>query len=222
VIDGHVQIHWAPVRTATGSDLASLSASELGRMSRFRQQADRDRFASGVVLSRRTLAAETGVDPRDLVINRTCQQCGAEHGKPMVPGLGVHMSVAHAGDVVGVAVSRVGPVGLDVEPSDGRAGMDLARQILGPLETAASPTEMLRYWIRKEAVVKATGDGIGIGLTAVTVSHPSAAPTLLAYPGRPGLQVQLTDLVCRGGYVACAGVITSDQVRFTEAWHLEQ
>src|SRR4051794_2194722 len=100
-------------REVSPDDLELLSAVELRRMTGLIRRADRTRFACASILARRAVALETGSDPRTVVIDRRCASCGAEHGKPTAPGLGIFLSIAHAGDVVGVAVSRCGDVGLD-------------------------------------------------------------------------------------------------------------
>jgi 4'-phosphopantetheinyl transferase len=59
------------------------------------------------------LAHAVGRPAGALVFDRTCR-CGAQHGKPVLPG-GPGFSLTHAGDLVGVAVHPGGAVGLDVE-----------------------------------------------------------------------------------------------------------
>jgi 4'-phosphopantetheinyl transferase len=186
-------------------------------MSRLRRPEDRTRFACATILARRAVAMETDSDPHTVVIDRRCATCGAEHGKPTTPGL--LLSIAHAGDVVGVAITRDGDVGLDVEPTTDKDLRRLGRDVLGAGETARSSTDLLRYWTRKEALVKATGDGIVVGLARVVVTSPSEPPELVAYPGRPDLRARMADLRCRAGYVASIAMLTSARVRFTEQWH---
>jgi 4'-phosphopantetheinyl transferase len=211
--------HWMSAKVMSAEDEAMLTDSELRRMRRMRQPADRTRFACATALARRVLAAETGTDPREIVIDRRCGTCGLDHGRPRTPGLGLFVSLAHAGTVVGVAVSRCGPVGLDLEPTGGRDLMALASEVLGPGETARSSDDMLRYWTRKESLVKATGDGIGVGLTGVVVSLPEDPPLVLAYPGQRALRAQMADLRCSPGYLASVAVLTGEPVRFHERWH---
>ena len=212
-------VHWMSTREVSADDLEMLSAAELHRMSRLRRRADRTRFACASILARRVVAMGTGLDPHTIVIDRRCASCGAEHGKPTTPGLGLFVSIAHAGDVVGVAVAQGGDVGLDVEPITDGDLLGLSRDILGAGETARSSTDVLRYWTRKEALVKATGDGIVVGLTGVVVTSPGDPPEMLAYPGRQGLRARMADLRCRAGYVASIAMLTSAQVSFAEQWH---
>jgi 4'-phosphopantetheinyl transferase len=97
--------------------------------------------------------------------------------------------------------------------------MSLGDDILGPGETARSSADMLRYWTRKESLVKATGDGIAVGMRSVLVTEPDDPPVALAYPGRPDFKAQMADLVCRPGYLASIAVLTAGPMRFVERWH---
>lgn len=77
----------------------------------------------GNTLLARTAAAALGVSPVDCAVSRLCTSCGStEHGRPLVlgdPGGRPQLvSLARAGDLVVVAVSTGGPVGVDVERVD--------------------------------------------------------------------------------------------------------
>jgi len=99
----------------------------------------------------RALAAElAGGDPADVTVRARCVDCGGPHGRPVLGGSraldGLHASVAHAGDVVVVAVGADGPIGIDAEPR-GRE---------------APPGTTLAEWVRIEAVLKADGRGLRV------------------------------------------------------------
>ena len=109
-------------RVATEPDDRWLDADERTRLDGMRTNADRRRFATAASLLRLTVAAHVGGDPRDVVIDRACADCGRPHGRPRIRGVDpeVHVSVSHAGDIAMVALAEVGPVGVDVEliPAD--------------------------------------------------------------------------------------------------------
>jgi 4'-phosphopantetheinyl transferase len=68
----------------------------------------------------------------------------------------------------------------------------------------------LHYWTCKEAVLKATGDGLRVPMTRVSISPPDEEPpTLMAFDGREDLPatLRLTPLAARDGYVATLAVI---------------
>lgn len=213
------RVRWVDVRDVPTSLVHTLSDGERARVSRLHRPADRARSTAAAVLLRQMAAAASGVPAEQVQVDRTCPRCDRSHGRPRLPGLGLDASITHAGDLAGVALSSAGAVGLDVEPVEPDRVGGLGSRLLAPEERAAGPAELLRYWTRKEAVVKATGAGIGIGLSRVVVSPPHESPRLLSYPGRPNLSMRLVDLRGRPGHLASAAVVTDRPVVFSEALH---
>ena len=135
----------------------------------------------------------------------------------------MHLSLAHAGDRVLVAASPLGPVGVDVEEVAGAAfaGFDdiaLAAQERAWLAAPVGPEDAAAYraavWVRKESVLKATGDGLARDPRLVVVSSPSDPPRLLAWPEeRSPSSVQLTDIDVGAGYAACVAVLVDHPAR---------
>jgi 4'-phosphopantetheinyl transferase len=163
----------------------------------------------------RLVAARHTPRPAALIeVDRSCPDCGEQHGRPRLPGSGLHVSVSHAGDRVVVAVCRVAEVGVDIEPVVAITAGELAPLALRDDEVALAvdARAVLTYWTRKEALVKATGDGIQVPLSEVRVSPPGAAPRLLGYPGRDGLVAQLRDLRGDGAYAGALAVLTPGPV----------
>jgi 4'-phosphopantetheinyl transferase len=180
----HVDVWWAaPVDPAAAPGLvAVLDGHERERMARFRRPADSARYLAAHALTRLVL----GVGPAADVFDRTCR-CGKQHGKPVLPG-GPAFSLTHAGDVVGVAVSPLGPVGLDVEQARPMADLAaLARHIGAPAETGG----FFRAWTRKEALLKATGEGLSSPMDAIVLDDDGVA----SWTGGPAEPVWLRDLV---------------------------
>ncbi|MCX6459947.1 MAG: 4'-phosphopantetheinyl transferase superfamily protein [Actinobacteria bacterium] len=211
------EVFWSEVTEVGARDLAILDGIERDRLARFRRSEDRNRFATAAVLLRRQSGLLLGTDPGDVWVRRACAVCGGGHGKPTLPGTDLFASVTHAGDLVGVALTRIAPVGIDIERY---RVIDLALlrgQVLGPGEIARSSDDFLRYWTRKEALTKATGDGIGVGLSDVRVTAPTEVAGLLSYPRRPGLRAQVSDLDGAQGYVASIAILTDRAVRFRES-----
>lgn len=107
---------------------------------------------------------------------------------PHAPSLEFNLS--HSGDLALIAVSRCGPVGVDVEQWDRRVEhLELAEQFFSPIERAAlralahdveERTEgFFNAWTRKEAYLKATGHGITRGLHHFDVSLAPREPAAL-------------------------------------------
>lgn len=114
--------------------------------------------------------------------------------------------MSHAGEVVAVALTTVGPVGVDVERV---AEIDFARldeQITAPGESvSASRIEVFQRWTRKEAVLKAVGTGMDTAMAEVCLGLAESGPTVLACPGVAN--VALRDLDVEDGYVGAVAVV---------------
>lgn len=196
---------------------ALLDDRERERAERLSQPSDRARTLLAATLVRLVAARALDLDPADpetvrrVEVDRGCPTCAEAHGKPSI-GNGVHLSVSHAGELVVVAVTRVAPVGVDVEPTTRAAHAQVAARWACAAEESAQIAgagDALRYWIRKEAIVKATGEGLAVPLADVRVSAPSEPARFLRWSGRPRQACTLIDLNPPDGYVASLAVLSS-------------
>jgi 4'-phosphopantetheinyl transferase len=211
-------VWWAAVADYRPGHDRLLSDVEIARAGRMHRAEDRTRQRLGAVLLRLAAGSALGEPPERVHVDRTCPRCSAPHGRPLLPGTGLHASITHSGDVVGLALTGVAPVGLDVERISDVDVDGLAASVLHPDERAPDGDAFFTYWTRKEAVVKATGDGLRVPLTAVRVTAPAQRPELLAYPGRDGgLPAHLVDLRPAAGYRAALAVLTADAVPVVES-----
>lgn len=221
--DRTADVWWARRQDASDRLARLLDETERRRWAAYRRQEDRERFLAGCALAKAVLARYTGQRPADVRFDRTCGQCGEPHGKPVIEGGGVEHSVAHSGDLVAVAVAGA-PVGVDVEQLDGRSrplGGDGDPEALGRLVLSAAEQAMLAVvppagraraflvaWTRKEAVTKATGDGLRAAFSDVVVAADAGRPRLMSWPyPRSPREVSLLDLDVDTGYVAALAVI---------------
>jgi len=220
---GTVDVWWARRHDAADGHIALLDDTERQRWAGYRRDADRERFLAGCALAKMAIADYSGQRPGDVSFDRTCRNCGRPHGKPAIRGGRLELSVAHSGDLVAVALATA-PVGVDVEQLEGRTrplGRDgdpdaLARLTLADTERAALAAvpppgrarAFLVAWTRKEAVTKATGDGLRAAFRDVIVAADHGRPRLVAwpYPQTPK-SVSLHDLDTEAGYVAALAVI---------------
>lgn len=140
---------------------------------------------------RTVLGSYTGVTPE------TLRFAYGAHGKPVLAGVegarAVHFNLSRSGDCCLIAVTRVGPIGVDVERATALRDVDpIATRFFAPSEAAAicrlSGEPKLRSfyncWTRSEAYVKARGLGLSAGLHRFVVSVDEAEPpAILALDG---------------------------------------
>jgi phosphopantetheinyl transferase len=110
-------------------------------------------------VTRRVIAALTGIAPREIEIYDT------PNGKPMLRNdAGIHFSISHSRDVAMVAVTRVAPVGVDIEQIRAVPNAEaIIRRFFTDEDAAiivASDNRELRFaeaWTRAEARIKVRG-----------------------------------------------------------------
>jgi 4'-phosphopantetheinyl transferase len=206
-----------------------LDEDERKRHARFRRAADRDRYQAAHVGVRLLLGHYLGVPPGELRFSRYCRHCGAGHGKPVVewPATTLDFSLTHSGNWVGLAVATQA-VGVDVqELTDGTDVAAISASVLSPAELrwwAGQPEESAReaffgYWVRKEALLKATGHGLAVPMNKVTLTPPDEPARLVDWSDERPLEgpVQLYDFDAGPGYAAAVAVFSGSPVRITRS-----
>jgi 4'-phosphopantetheinyl transferase len=154
-----------------------LSSDELTRASRFHFSRDRERFLAGRALLRIILAGYLATDPNSLRFSYS-QKEKPSLGPPHADSK-LMFNVSHSGGVALLAFTRGREVGVDVEQVRSDFELEaIARRFFSAHEQdqlAAVPAEekpaaFFRCWTRKEAYIKATGDGLSLPLSQFDVS----------------------------------------------------
>lgn len=169
---------------------ALLSSDEKWRLSRFRFERDRRRFLVRHGLLRLILSAYTRMPA-----SRHVFQYGIR-GKPALRdslGRTFHFNMAHSEERFLLGLTRIGPVGTDIEFLRPLAEMDsLVRQHFSPSETAtfhslrpsARVQAFFSCWTRKEAFVKALGEGLFTPLDSFDVTlAPNTGARIVRWGG---------------------------------------
>jgi len=198
------EVWWAS-RAGYRDELTELfDETERARFDAYRRNQDKERFAVGCALAKQVVAGRLGTSPSVVKFDRSCAECGRMHGKPRVAG--AELSISHSGDAVLVTAADA-PCGADVEELAGERDVSgLSRLVLGDGEHAADEREFLRAWTRKEAVTKATGDGLRVPFSQVIVAGEPPRVRSWPYPGAPE-EVTLLDLDAPPGYLAALAVL---------------
>jgi 4'-phosphopantetheinyl transferase len=198
-------VWWASLAALTPEHAELLSAAELTRAHSYRREDDRRRFLLGAALLRLLVAELTGSPPAAVSIDRSCGRCGLAHGRPRVVDSTLYVSVSHSADVVVVAAAQRGRIGVDVEQVEPVMAGRIPPLLLAPGETVSTAADIVQLWTRKEAVVKATGDGMRVPLEQVVLA---ADGELTGYPGQlPTARVVDFDAV--PGYRGALAMLTA-------------
>lgn len=211
-----VRVHSAPLdRPGSVVDrLGSLlSPDERARAKRFRFRRDRDRFVVGRACLRILLGRCLGRPPATLRFSYH------DHGKPALePRAPLQFNLAHSNGLAVYAVCLDAEVGVDVEPLQAEPRERIPEHFFAPGEVAAlralpedaQAAAFLRCWTRKEAFLKARGNGLSLPLDAFDVTlGPGEAPRLLrtAWDAEEASEWSLHDLSSSfPGYVAALAV----------------
>ena len=165
-----------------------LSAEETARADRFWFERDRRHYSRCRGILRHLLGAYLGADPASLVFD------AAEGGKPFLPQTPMAFNVSHSGAYALIAITRRRELGVDIEAHRPLMDRDaLARQCFSAVERARlqSLPEPVRTqafftcWTRKEAYVKAVGDGLAYPLDAFDVTFAPGDAVRLSVPEDP-------------------------------------
>ncbi len=174
----HVWLHQP--EAALAAYQSTLSLDELARAERFYFDRDRRRYIVARGQLRQLLAGYLDMTPAEIHFRYAAQ------GKPALAGdADVQFNVSHAQDVALIGFCRGAALGVDVEWIRPLSDMDaVAHRSFSAIEYAdyltmppdRKPICFFNCWTRKEAFIKAVGEGLSYPLRAFAV-------TLL--PGQP-------------------------------------
>jgi 4'-phosphopantetheinyl transferase len=179
---------------AVRASAALLSDAERHRAGRFAFDRDARRFVVARARLRRLLATRLGVRPESV------EFVYGAHGKPALarpgPDSDLRFSVSHCNEVAVYAFAYGREIGIDVEAlrvirdADTVAARAFSRrenEAYRALDPCDKPLGFFNCWTRKEAFVKALGDGLSYPLDRFDVSLTPGEPArLLRVEDTPG------------------------------------
>jgi 4'-phosphopantetheinyl transferase len=187
-----VVVAWLDPRDLPAEATWVLPADERARVDASPGSRDAQRRAAASVLLRCVVSSLVEERPQAVTVVRRCPHCAGPHGRPELPGTGLRVSLSHAGHRVAVAVSARTAVGIDVEAPKARP---LSRALLRRALTSAEEEhlrrcaedrrreEFLRAWTAKEAILKASGQGLLGGLDRLDLDLSSRPARLRSWHG---------------------------------------
>lgn len=162
---------------------ATLSPDEEARAARFHFARDRVRYTVARGSLRRILGLYLKRPPTEIAF------VYSPYGKPaLADDAPLAFNVSHSGDWAVCAVTPGARVGIDIEQiRPDLAGESIAEHFFSPREVAAlrglppaeQPAAFFRCWTRKEAFVKARGEGLSLPLDRFDVSLRADEPAAL-------------------------------------------
>jgi len=214
---GDDEIHvWRATLDQTPSQiqgfLHNLAADEQAKAERFYFERDREHFIAARGVLRAILGGYLNRAPESLSF------CYSSHGKPALAGESdgepIRFNVSHSYGVALYAITRGREVGIDLE----RIRFDLAvaeiaerffsrREVamLRTLPTEAQRQAFFRCWTRKEAYIKARGEGLSLPLDQFDVSLAPGEPAAVLGTQRDPSEASrwsLQELTPAPGYAA--------------------
>jgi 4'-phosphopantetheinyl transferase len=198
------------------SFLHTLAAEEQTRAQRFYFQTDRERFINAHGVLRAILGLYLDRAPKCLSF------CYSSYGKPALTlesgGDAIRFNMSHSRGVALYAVTRGREIGIDLEFI--RCDLEveqIAERFFSRSEIAtlrALPTDLQKHafflcWTRKEAYIKARGEGLSLPLDQFDVSLIPGEPAALLSTqpdSDEAVRWSLKELTLASGYVAALAV----------------
>ena len=198
-----------------GDPFAVLSDDEIERAERFKFQKDREQYVLGRGLLRKILSCYCGIEAGKLRF-----RYGAR-GKPYLveeqTESNLMFSLAQTRGAVLCAVTRAREVGVDLEyVTEEIDDQTLAEQYFSQNEAAALSAlplgsrqkAFLKCWTRKEAYIKAKGEGLYLDLRSFEVFDSAESAPHLHIENNPKESARWTllDLDVPGNYIAALAI----------------
>jgi len=193
--DGEVHIWRADLkqdRSTTETLTSLLSADERRRASKYYFQRDRDRFVIARGVLRTILGRYLNLSPVEIGFSFN------QYGKPALckrlEGSFLKFNLAHSQTVALYALTHGREIGIDIEYVDEDcSSLDLAERFFSPTEASIlrglaphlRTSAFFDCWTRKEAYIKARGQGLSFPLNCFTVSLTPGQPPLLTIDDDP-------------------------------------
>ena len=210
----HISIEPPPNKIAEARAL--LSPDELERAARFHFDVHRNRYIAGRAALRSILAQYLGTSPQALVF------VYGEKGKPalapQVNTCGLEFNLSHSHDRALLGITAGSIIGVDIERINREFGTDeIATRFFSAFEvdTLLAVPKLERgatffsCWTRKEAYIKAVGEGLSLPLDSFDVAFgPGVEAALLRVDAAPDAPVRwrMYDIPAPEGYAAAIAV----------------
>lgn len=190
-----------------------LSKDERKKAEKYKRWELKQKYIKTRGVLRTILASYLNLKPQNLVIKTT------EYGKPFLFEQNLFFNLSHTRNRFVLAVCNMSAIGIDLEYVRERANLsglvkkcfaDSEMIYWNSLSTEQKTIGFYRFWVRKEAFVKAVGRGISLGLDQCVI-NPEEQSQFLSIPESYGLasEWKITDIVLEQGDICV--LVTKDQ-----------
>ncbi len=189
-----------------------LSDDEKERAAKFRFEKDRQHFIIARGTLREILALYLSEKPANIEFEYE------KNGKPFLPRNPLQFNLSHAGEIALIGLTKNNIIGVDVEVINRKVEVERVAQHFfakGEINALMSLPQTQRHeaffncWTRKEAFIKATGDGLSFPLDQFEVTlKPNEKAALLAthFDEKEREKWSLFNLEIKEGYKAALAV----------------
>jgi 4'-phosphopantetheinyl transferase len=195
---------------------ALLDSEERQRAGRFRFEVSRDAFIASHGWLRAVLGRYLNADPRSIEFTF------GNRGKPALQGTPLQFNLSHSGAIAACAVARSEEVGIDIEKLRPMSDLERvarrffhpeeSRKLLALREEDRAPA-FFRCWTRKEAYIKALGDGLFAPLDRFEVTLAPGEPVAFVHiDDRPAAEWSLLGLDVGPDYTGAVAIRGTDWV----------
>jgi len=158
------QVFLSPWFVQKNDLMTLLNEQELQRAHRFKFDIHRDRFIVARAFLRKILSLYTDIPPEKIEFNY------GKRGKPWLAEnpLDLQFNISHSDDVAVYGISQTAEIGIDVEKFSDKYEEAVAKRFFSPQEylelSELVPEQRARafyqIWVKKEAIIKALGEGL--------------------------------------------------------------
>lgn len=178
-----------------------LPAFEIEESMRFRQETDRMRFIACRHSLRRILSFHSSLPAKDIEIKKSIRKKPFTHG--------IEFNISHSGNMILIAIAST-TVGIDIEIINPKIDYtDLKSQCFALDEQLQikSATDFFGLWTRKEALLKASGEGLINEMANINCLEQQVTRHQVSY--------QIDTFSIQGGYVfSLATVAGSKPIKY--------